>query len=323
MRKKKYSAIIIGAGSIGALKPDEYDYPRKTKPLTHAHAFYNNPRIDLIGIYDKNISKARHAAEKWNTKTIGSLDDFTADIISVCSPTETHYEMLYKAISMKPQLVIAEKPFCNSLEEAKEVQKFAEKNNVSVLVNYTRRFEISTHLIKNSLDVLNFNKVHACILLYGRGLKREASHAIDLFNYWFGDFLSGSMDPNGLCFSDYRLEDLTYTVNLHYENCKNVVLLPVDSKDYGIFEIQLITDEGIISFENNGIFMQVRKVEEEDIYGNYKVISSKRTRFKTNLTDCLKNMSVHAVNFLDGLEDLKCTIDDAIMVHDVYNKLGV
>ena len=61
-----YKALIIGAGSIGALKDDKFDSPSNPdKVLTHAHAFYKHPDIKIKCVIDRDILKARMAAEKW------------------------------------------------------------------------------------------------------------------------------------------------------------------------------------------------------------------------------------------------------------------
>lgn len=49
---KKYNALIIGAGSIGGLKPEKFDNRKTKNILTVAHAFYKNKRIDLKGFVD-------------------------------------------------------------------------------------------------------------------------------------------------------------------------------------------------------------------------------------------------------------------------------
>ena len=55
-------AMVIGAGSIGAMKPDAYDYPGGKKTLTVAHALWNNEEIDLEYIVDTDPKKAKAAA---------------------------------------------------------------------------------------------------------------------------------------------------------------------------------------------------------------------------------------------------------------------
>jgi len=75
----KYKALICGAGSIGALKPDEFDSPESKQIYTHAHACYSHPNIDLVGIVDQDFEKASKAGTKWNTTAYGSINEFKYD----------------------------------------------------------------------------------------------------------------------------------------------------------------------------------------------------------------------------------------------------
>ncbi len=63
---KQYTAAIIGCGSIGALKPDEYDHKEGKNILTHAHALYNNIQIKEIIFIDSDEDKMNAARMKWS-----------------------------------------------------------------------------------------------------------------------------------------------------------------------------------------------------------------------------------------------------------------
>ena len=115
----KYNAVIIGAGSIGAFKPDKYDSPGNTDCLTIAHAFWKHPQIELIGIIDQNRRKAIQASEKWkclySTKTTSEIEHNAKkyiDIVAIATPTQTHRKVLEEVMSrVKPKIILMEKPF--------------------------------------------------------------------------------------------------------------------------------------------------------------------------------------------------------------------
>ena len=62
----KYNVAIIGVGSIGALKNNQFDSPDTDNIFTHAHACYNHPQVDKIGFFDTDLDKALKAMEKWH-----------------------------------------------------------------------------------------------------------------------------------------------------------------------------------------------------------------------------------------------------------------
>jgi predicted dehydrogenase len=154
-----YTVAIIGCGSIGALKDDAYDSPTTDAVLTHAHAFYKHTRTTIAGFIDIDFDKAKRAADKWEGGYCSTINEqiFTIngiespDIVVVATPTETHYNTLLEVLTLKPKLVVAEKPFCSSLKEAREIHDRYKSAGIPLLVNYTRRFDPITEDIINGL----------------------------------------------------------------------------------------------------------------------------------------------------------------------------
>ena len=72
---KKYNALIIGAGSIGALKPDKLDNIKSKNILTIAHAFKKNPQINLIGIIDIDKNKAIEAGKSSSSRRQSAAEE--------------------------------------------------------------------------------------------------------------------------------------------------------------------------------------------------------------------------------------------------------
>lgn len=62
------------------------------------------------------------------------LSNFDADYVFVCSPTETHYEIVKKCITHHKN-VFCEKPFTGDFFKANELYDMSEKNNVKIFVD--------------------------------------------------------------------------------------------------------------------------------------------------------------------------------------------
>ena len=63
------------------------------------------------------------------------------DIISICTPTKTHFKILNKSLKLKPKIIICEKPICSSVNEAKKIIRIFKQKKIKVVVNHQRRFE--------------------------------------------------------------------------------------------------------------------------------------------------------------------------------------
>jgi predicted dehydrogenase len=325
MAKVKYNAVVVGSGSIGASKPDKFDSPKTKNVLTIAHAFYKHPQIDLIGIVDTDIVKAKSAAMKWKTLYYKYIDEIKKpiDIMALCIPTGKHYDFInyfYLSNCMTPKVLLAEKPFCNSYDEAVKAKNILYKKDIMTSIDYIRRYDTSVQMLKQDIEFGHIGEIYSCIVHYDRGLVRDGCHAIDLCNYLFGKFLGGEILPGRRC-NDYDDKDLTYPVHMVYEKCGNVFMVPGNGEAFSIFEIDIIGEKGRYRLVDHGLKLEVYKVEKEKTYGTYNAMSTDCIKLKTELPKALMNYVNNAVRYLDWKEDLLCTPDDAIEVHRIIEKL--
>jgi len=102
--------------------------------------------IKVKTIYSRNQPDAAKAAplKERGVAFTQDLDGFLSDpeiqLISICTPAHTHYELAKQAI-LAGKNVIVEKPFCDTLEHAKELFALAKERNVLVMPYQNRRFD--------------------------------------------------------------------------------------------------------------------------------------------------------------------------------------
>ena len=109
-----YNAVIVGAGSIGALKSDKYDSPQTNNVLTWAHACYTHPNIKQTHISDIYLKKAKQAGDKWgfsyssfpSTSIMARFYLISSDIIIISVPTESHNQVLLDILQYYPKIII-------------------------------------------------------------------------------------------------------------------------------------------------------------------------------------------------------------------------
>jgi len=315
-------SAIIGAGSIGALKPDKYDYPGGERVLTIAHAMYNNPNIKLEWIIDTDTKKAELASYKWGCRSGLSLKDISEQmaIIAVCTPTHTHYEVLKEVLGMEnpPKVIIAEKPFCNNYKQAQEIVEECKAKNIILMIDYIRRYDWAHQQL--AMD-LQYQKIHNVNLTYTRGLYHEACHAFDLFNWWLGDFKSIKLFSDS-AISDRDILDPAVGAVASFEKCPFVSLAPVDGRDYAVFDIEIYTDRKKYVLADHGQKLFIYSTEP-DSYGNYKCISPWPISLKrTGLPTALDNLTHTAFTAITDKDmGLYCSGEDALAVHRIYKYL--
>ena len=335
MKKKSFNAIVVGAGSIGATKPDKFDNMKSKNILTMAHAFAECKRTNLLAIVDIDDKKASMAATKWNaqysasswTKILECSPDTPIDIMAVCIPTEYHYEF-FKSLrdvpkEKLPKIILAEKPFCENYTQSALIKNILDTLGIQVLVNYTRRYDETYTILKQNIDDGILGEIYNAVIYYDRGIQRDGCHAIDMCNYLFGKLQSLTTLARGRRVTDYTESDPTLSVHLAYELCKNVLLLPCDGRAYSIFETDITAERGRVKFVDHGLTMELYQIEDEKTYGAYGSLKSHPILFKTELNKSLLNYVNRAVDFLDGvsIEKNYATMNDALLQHIISEEI--
>lgn len=330
MAPKQFSVAICGCGSIGAIKQDVYDSPTTDAVLTHAHAFSKHPDIHKSILFiDNDIEKAVQAAVKWTkesfpTSAYISYDNWKArklytDIVVVATPTKTHKEVLFETLTHQPKLVVAEKPFCSNLKEAQEVHDRYAVAGIPILIDFIRRFDPIAADVFDELRAGAYGEIYAARCVYGRGLRRDGCHAVDLFLHVFGIPTGLSYNHKGIV--DHLVDDPSYNVKLEFETCPEVHLIATDSRKWGAFEIEFITEKGIIRFYDWGKRIAWLKPEIEETFGQYRALSPHPVYMETGLHKALLYMADNCVHHLKDQSPLLCTSEDAITVHKVLEHI--
>lgn len=334
-----YKACIIGAGSIGALKEDKYDSPTSENILTHAHMYHNHPEVKLAGIFDTDVVKAALAHDKWKIKWGTDFQDVDwsmedeVSIVSVCAPTNSHKQVLLDILDceINPKIVIAEKPFCNNSKEAGEVIEAYKEANIPIIINYSRRYVPEIQQLKKNIDEGIYGKIYSATFHYGRGVRHEMCHGIDLCRFLFGEFLTEfrNHEFTPFMFFDLNNNDPTIAAWLEFDKCPHVFLSPCDGRQYKVFQLEIMTEKGKIILSQHGMYIDYYPLIEEPIWGEFKILSKDiETRIKTQLNRSLEYLLGEVLTHLYCIdtdqfnpEEIKCKPEDALAVHKIIEHL--
>lgn len=136
---------IVGMGGIGNL---------------HGDCYVKNPLAELTAVCDIKKEKADAAKEKFGIDAFYSLDDMLKahpelDIVDVTTSGyengSWHYEPVMKAIDAGKN-VLVEKPISNDILEAREMVKYAYKNDVYLGCNLNHYFTSTADRAKQYIN---------------------------------------------------------------------------------------------------------------------------------------------------------------------------
>jgi predicted dehydrogenase len=227
---------------------------------------------------------------------------------------------LPEILGYNPKLVIAEKPFCNDHEEAEQVVEYYNMKNIPILVDYIRRFDDAIVVTQEQIIKGELGEIFNCRILYNRGLLRDGCHALNIFQYFFGECKSVCVNKD-VFYNDLNDYDLSYDVQFEFERCKNVQFTPVDGRKVAVFEIDIVSEKGRFVFVDFGLKMKFFDLKKQGTYGDYKGLRNKPIVIKTELNMALYYLVNNAVNFLDGKCKLLCTGENALKTQKLISQI--
>ena len=117
----------------------------------HARVYSELQNVELVGVCDMRKDAADAIALKHGTRAFYDVDEFLAqdelDMISICTPTTTHFEIGIKAVE-NGKHVLVEKPVTTTVKEAIELTGAARKKGVKLTVGFIERFNPIVQTIK-------------------------------------------------------------------------------------------------------------------------------------------------------------------------------
>ena len=126
---------IIGAGVFGSY---------------YAEKCFLNPNAVLVGLYDRNLPKAKFLAKKYNARAYSNLDEMLLDVnaVIIASPATSHGDLAIKCLNLNKHCLI-EKPIASNLAQAKEILSLSDMKPIVVQIGHQERVILKTIGIDN------------------------------------------------------------------------------------------------------------------------------------------------------------------------------
>jgi hypothetical protein len=236
-------AGLIGAAGRIASRLEEED-PLRSKPCTHLGVLKALPELfEVKALCDVDLGRLTRVAERWDVEnwylSVDAMLDFEKlDVISVCTPAETHAKIVMKIAQHenRPKLIFVEKPIALDLHSADSMGEFCRKYGVKLMVNHTRRWDPAFRHVKALVDAGEIGELLAFQGFFSGDVVNDGVHMADLLN-WFSP---------------------------KEESVVNVKV------PYLLFEVDLVGSDGRIKILNNGERFEIYKPVESRRYSSVK-----------------------------------------------------
>jgi len=265
-----YRAALIGCGKIGS---EFDDHPRVEGIYSHAGAYAAHAQTQLVAVCDLDQNRLERCASRANVKArFGDYQKMLAearpDIVSVCTPDATHYDVLRDVINTPGvQAIFAEKPLALEIEQAREVVDAADARGILLAVNYTRRYSNAYRELRQSLENGEFGRVQAVSGYYTKGILHNGTHWLDLARYLLGEIVAvmgtGAQAGAGV--------DPTLNGTIEFADGVKACLHGCTFDDeVSFFEMDIVGTRGRVRLEDSGHLLRFYRLADNSQYAGFR-----------------------------------------------------
>ncbi len=194
MITRVYRAAIVGCGRKAATLDDEercrINY--SIQPDTHAGAYRQVPRVQLVAAADPNESKRRLMQERWGVSSVYAdyremLGRERPDLVSVTTRTPLHAEVTMAAAAAGVKGVLCEKAMATSLREADAMIETCRRAGTRLMINHTRRWHPTYERALGTVRSGSIGALRAVAGICPGPLVHNGTHLFDLMRLFGGD----------------------------------------------------------------------------------------------------------------------------------------
>ena len=253
MINNKFKVLLIGCGNIAGgydmLQPDE------ALPLGHAKAFSQHGGFELSCCLEPKTAQRQAFQSLWQVphgyvswqdmpQDLGAFD-----VISICSPTSVHAQDIQAALALKPRLIFCEKPVTQHVAQTQQAVTNCARQQVLLAVNHSRRWSPEVLQLKQQLVQGQWGAVRSVSTVYNKGMLNNGSHMMDLLLNLFGPM---QITHVGQAVVDHFDTDPSVDACLQTVDGAPIQLNVAHAQDYALFEMQIVTEKGVIAMEDGG-----------------------------------------------------------------------
>ncbi len=304
-----YKAAVIGLGNIGFQFNTD---PKRKGTWSHVSAYEKCKKTKLVGAVEVDAEKINIFRQYKNIpifKTVKELmESIEVDILSICTPTETHCLILKELLKYPVKAIFCEKPFASNLVQAWEMVCMCREKKVVLAVNHTRRWQDNFLFVKEMIHDGKVGRLRGVNVFYPGQIFNIGTHLFDVVRMLIQ---KKPETVSGISFNlDNRDPDISGWIQFN-ENILCTVVSTGKREDL-IFEVDLIGDEGRIRILENGEKVELYSFTESLRYSGYRELSlvpvdtsQTKDRFVEAVTDIVK--------VIDGEKsEVNCTGKDGL-----------
>lgn len=267
----------------------------------HAEKYAHINDVELVGVVDVDISRAKDIAKRYRTQSLFHHADLFNKVqaVSIAVPTPFHYP-LTKDFFLRGVDVLLEKPISSTLEEADELIGLAQSKGLIFQVGHLERFNGALSGLKRRVRNPRFIESHRLAPFSGRGA--EVDVVLDLMVHDIDIILSlvnskvKELQAVGIPFIT-RYPDIA-NARIEFENGCTASLTASRISEEKIRKTRIYQSEGIFSIDY--LSQKLSFSKKGGSLGKEKIPEMVMEEIPVKKTDLLEN-EIHS--FLQSVRD--------------------
>jgi predicted dehydrogenase len=330
LKQPQYRAGIIGLGQIGNLFDED---PKRKEIWTHAGAYLALPNVTLTAGADSDEDRRRRFL--YRSVTANAYVDYRSmllaenlHILSVCTPTALHYDMVLAGVRAGVRAIFCEKPLAATPEQAAEMVEACQAAGVLLAVNHTRRWEPIYVRAKQFVQEGAIGRIEAIVGYYPGKVFTMGTHLFDLMRFFGGDvqWVCGQ-SPDPRIASD---EEGSLSGQVQFRSGATGCIVSGWDRTNHVFELDLVGSAGRLRLSGDGASMDLCRFEESPRYSGYRELApdcevrggirdgqprvSRLVTAMRDVIDCVGSGKQPACSGQDGLAavDIACALCESV-----------
>lgn len=313
-----YKSVVVGLGKIGLLYDD---YSNRPYPSTHCHAYLENRKFDLYCVIDVD-SKKEGIIHKIKDNCLfydsigkavsyGALKDI--DVVSVCTPPETHLDVIECLVTYGiGKIIFCEKPIVSDKSELRRLRELMYRlkiNDIILIPNISRRWNRKIVKLAEIFKYKKYGSLDRVEIRYTRGIYNTGSHMFDLLYMWTGERIKKVLSISETQTSS--LPEKSYSFYFYtdsYEGCA----VAFDDRKYYVFEMDLYFTSGKIELRDSGDKLLFYSVGKHHLFSEQKELILEKFEDRILEDSCIGNAVKNIGGILEGIDEPRCSVKNAV-----------
>lgn len=291
-----YKTAIVGLGNIGF--KFELD-PKRKEAWSHSAAYKACDRTELVAAVEPGEENKQLFAERYPFIPVyaNARDLFSRhkdiDIVSVCVPTDMHFDVMCEILDFPVRAIFSEKPLTSSPALSRRVLAKANDKGVLLQVNYLHRWYPAFHNAYAEYKAGYIGEIKALNAFYPGRIFNMGSHLFSAIIMFLG---ARPLRVSAVTVKDGP--DPFLAGWIQFENALMCSFSATGKREDLVFEVDLVGTQGRIRVLDGGARVEKYLLQESPRYTGYReLVKQQETPFG------LENA------FVDAVQDIVAALD--------------